>query len=529
MPNWARDCVEEMRRLNPDHDVIIHDAESIPHDLASVCVEAAPHFLSDAIRFAVLREYGGWYLDLDTWPLRPLADAERAYALDGSQFALSRMGEVGRMELAATPLCCGQGHTIASEMIEAIKSTPRVEYSSWGPILLTDVLKNRTDCVRMNAADWLPCHKRVAVDVALRIRRRGNGAARFIASGAAPETVPYAIHLFANDNSKIAWDADARNPSDKPVAWLMYFETRLPQVVHFFGAAKEGLESAGFRVARVSPTKKIADLPDLLVTWNGLRYGTNTINNCRQSGIPVLFAELGFFDRNRHWQLDHMGFCHRASWATSDRIANMATTERAFKKLNRLAPKRDLVRCRPDGVPLILGQVPNDTQLDDSEIKSPLELDKLIHRSGLHSAHFRPHPKDHKYMERKNRGKTFAQLSPKVTLSEALAESKYCITINSNSIVEALCAGVPIMAYGPSAAIEAGAVYPATIATTRDAIDAMENGWCPDQKNVDDYLCALAANQYGMDEIKRGDFWRSRLKNGEYASRWADVAKRSAP
>jgi hypothetical protein len=86
-----------------------------------------------------------------------------------------------------------------------------------------------------------------------------------------------------------------------------------------------------------------------------------------------------------------------------------------------------------------------------------------------------------------------------------LGGARFAITINSNSIVEALIAGVPCLAFGPSTAIKAGVAKQATLATLRDDIKAMRDGWVPDQADVINYLQWLACRQWSAEELARGD------------------------
>src|SRR5690554_1413112 len=86
MPDWACRNIDMFRRLNPDHRVIVHDESQLLECYRQVYQEIdEPCSRSDLVRYSVLEKHGGWYFDTDYLPLRPVADAERAWNLDGSR------------------------------------------------------------------------------------------------------------------------------------------------------------------------------------------------------------------------------------------------------------------------------------------------------------------------------------------------------------------------------------------------------------------------------------------------------------
>ena len=90
--------------------------------------------------------------------------------------------------------------------------------------------------------------------------------------------------------------------------------------------------------------------------------------------------------------------------------------------------------------------------------------------------------------------------------------ARFVITINSNSIIEALAQGVPCLAFGPSLAINAGAVHPTTMATLQEDIKEMLKGWRPAEGAVENYLQWLAARQYRYDEFMDAELVRRLLR-----------------
>jgi hypothetical protein len=101
-------------------------------------------------------------------------------------------------------------------------------------------------------------------------------------------------------------------------------------------------------------------------------------------------------------------------------------------------------------------------------------------------------------------------------LTAALAGAALVVTINSNSIVEALAAGVPCLAFGPHTAIMAGVCARATVATIReDLARAMSGANTPPLADVRRYLDHLACHQYSLLELADADFWRARIGSPE--------------
>jgi hypothetical protein len=84
MPDWAADNVRLFRRLNPDFLCQVHGEESLLPFLRPVYEAIEGDHLwsrrSDILRISVLLQHGGWYLDTDFLPLRPLAEVYRDQA-----------------------------------------------------------------------------------------------------------------------------------------------------------------------------------------------------------------------------------------------------------------------------------------------------------------------------------------------------------------------------------------------------------------------------------------------------------------
>lgn len=85
LPDWARDNIEEWKRLHPQWGCIVWDDALRPKPLLNeelyanaeryVPGHAVGQFRADILRYEILRRHGGFYADVDTRPLRPIDDA----------------------------------------------------------------------------------------------------------------------------------------------------------------------------------------------------------------------------------------------------------------------------------------------------------------------------------------------------------------------------------------------------------------------------------------------------------------------
>ncbi len=83
LPDWVVGNIETFRRHNPDHQVMVHrDASLVPPEMRAR-FDACDRYCtqSDIVRWYILREHGGWYIDTDVVCLRPLDEIVEAYEL----------------------------------------------------------------------------------------------------------------------------------------------------------------------------------------------------------------------------------------------------------------------------------------------------------------------------------------------------------------------------------------------------------------------------------------------------------------
>jgi len=240
-------------------------------------------------------------------------------------------------------------------------------------------------------------------------------------------------------------------------------------------------------------------LPDVAFIWNGIHGRRGPITGeLRQCGVPVMVMEHGFLDRLNHTQIDHAGFNHTASWAVD--IAGPAPVDgvaRFARLIETIGPSRP-VSPRSSGHILILGQVPGDAQLRDSEIHHAESLVRIVENTAGAGAElrFRPHPLD---SWRTRRGERTTTLDGE--LSDAIDAARFAITINSNSANDALLRGCPVLCLGPALYGIAGVAIQTSLVSLQRNIELMLDGWRPDSRRVLSYLHWLAARQWTIDEL----------------------------
>lgn len=126
MPDHLAANVKRWRELHPDWNTYLWNERNIPllrhvdlyrraKDL--VPADAVAQFRSDIIRYEILFDFGGFYADVDTRPLRPLGEA-----LAGREVfaAAEDRNWVGNTYLGATA-----GHPLFADLIRGLDSNVR--------------------------------------------------------------------------------------------------------------------------------------------------------------------------------------------------------------------------------------------------------------------------------------------------------------------------------------------------------------------------------------------------------------------
>lgn len=126
MPEHLQRNVMEWRRLHPEWTTYLWTEKNIPilrhtrlyrRAKDYVPADAVEQFQADIIRYELLYDFGGFYADVDTRPLRPVDSALKG--LDAFAAAEDR-NWVGNTYLGATP-----GHPIFADLIAGLDSNVR--------------------------------------------------------------------------------------------------------------------------------------------------------------------------------------------------------------------------------------------------------------------------------------------------------------------------------------------------------------------------------------------------------------------
>jgi hypothetical protein len=525
--------MDEFRRLNPHYEIRLHTDAERPQDerLAELFDQTDLHLStrSDLLRYDILYREGGWYFDVDYWPLRPLDDAERAFCLDGRRVFASRMNNprINNGMLACGPGAPGLGRVIDLCLVGGVRHGASMR-TLYGPPVWTEAAKAHPNEYTIAAWPWFHgVPDSVAAAVRGRCIRLGPGCVRNML----PETagqIPFAFHLWAHTHAASL----ERVSNEKPLVVICgKSNPREDASDRPYASTATAFGELGYRTAIVpwqdDAIDAVGDIPDVLVCWNGIRaHHARNPNKALLHGAKVFYLEHGFYDRNRHFQCDHKGILHRASWA--GKVSEPAPPE-AHKRLALWAPRIEPQRLNRGGYILVLGQVAGDSQLEDSELPGPTPLTKAVARAmaGLPvacvkpKAYFRPHPQAQAAAARSvlpilpsagDETEGYRSTKHGNGLAEALAGARFIVTINSNAIVEALIAGVPVLAFGPSIAITAGAVKQTTLATLSADLLSMIDGWRAPDEAVSNYLAHLAAHQWSVEEFGHVDVWKALIE-----------------
>ena len=530
MPEWAERNLDAFGRLNPDYEVMIHGEEvlldryrPIYDRITDLCSRA------DLLRYSALQRYGGFYFDVDFWPLRPLDDLVRAWSLNGdTMFLTEQNGHLnpalpianGVIGAAADCPACGLLNAAADEA-----ATGTLSRITFGPKIMTRLHIRNPDLFTIGEWPWFyPAGPgRAGRLYSVCADGRQDYMRRVAPTGG---QFPFAMHLWAGGHREIPQrspDMIAHLPPRTSAGPWSGLRVSFPMIqaqwddpTQCFRSICEGLAVIGCDVevrklekgCHVGGAKYDCDDPletaDLLVIWNGLKgHYRDIARAARTSGVPTLHVEHGFFDRREHVQVDHGGILHRASWC--DQLTTPAPQDGA-ERLARVWPHKLKPFRKRKGYVLVLGQIKGDAQLIDSEIREPTPLDKMLHRNlkkhGL-EGRFRPHPRSPDALGREMP----PHFCPRddTTLEEAIAGARFAVTINSNAGNECLALGCPVLCFGPALYAQAGVAPRTTQADFQKSLKAMVDGWRPTTADVRNYLHWLACRQWNQAELRQGD------------------------
>ncbi len=203
----------------------------------------------------------------------------------------------------------------------------------------------------------------------------------------------------------------------------------------------------------------------------------------RHSGSRLIMIESAFIDRKRYWQVGYGGSSGHADFrnknSPGDRWDAMDVPYKSW-------------RYQPEGYIVVCGQVPWDTQVQDTD--HALWCRKTMAFFSERRVWFRPHPRtrtDHraKYLIH------WSLYSP-INFEECCAQAKCFVTWNSTVAVDALLQGVPVIA------LDSGSIaWDMAGHSLKDVNDLVY----PDRTQ---WLHDLAYAQWTLEEMRSGLVWR---------------------
>lgn len=221
----------------------------------------------------------------------------------------------------------------------------------------------------------------------------------------------------------------------------------------------------------------------------------------------VLIMERGFINRDKYHSLGFNSTNGRATFYNKD------SPKDRFDDLNiQLAPWR----IKEDGFILLCGQVPWDSNvqhLNDPDARGKMSMSKgYLDWLGNTSEYllgkynrkivFRPHPlfSNHRYYKSvlKENSVEWSQ----VDLAEDLKGAYVCIGFNTNTLVDAVISGVPIVALDKGSMVH-------SISNNIKKLNKLK------EYNRQSLLNDIAYSQWNSEEIRNGTAWK-RLKKLRY-------------
>lgn len=252
----------------------------------------------------------------------------------------------------------------------------------------------------------------------------------------------------------------------------------------FFLQAMEGFKKAG-DAARILPTP--AGDADVYCMWGTRR--RPDLSRVLRTGKRVVIMERGYLGDRFHWtSFGYDGLNGRADFCNAN-----VPDDRAQFWIPKMKPWRD-----GGEYALVIGQVPGDMSLGDLNLGRWITETLKQALKKYPKVVYRPHPLA-------GFKQLLADIPPSVEIhkgvgiEQSLAGAICCITFSSNSAVDAVMEGVPV--------VTQGACSMASAISTKTVNDPLV---FPDRS---DWLRRIAYTQWTPEEVEAGKFW-SHLRPG---------------
>lgn len=191
---------------------------------------------------------------------------------------------------------------------------------------------------------------------------------------------------------------------------------------------------------------KILRRAKFAVIWNGRQYTQPVAKQiCRETGIPHVFMEWGYYPQATTFAFDPSGFAgdshlmHNTGWVTPEEIERVHETRRHLRQRHTPSGR---------GTVLVLSQIWADaTVLNFSNVP---DIDTLVGRAkqvaGGREVVVRAHPKAQKH-KINDPDVTVSRGGPE-TLMDDIRDADLVVGVTSTALIHAALYGVPVLALG---------------------------------------------------------------------------------
>jgi len=205
----------------------------------------------------------------------------------------------------------------------------------------------------------------------------------------------------------------------------------------------------------------------------------------------LIVVESAFLKRKEYYQIGWNGFAGHADFK------NEGVPMDRWKALGIKAKPWNMNR---NGLAVICGQLPRDTQVQDVDHLKWCRETFLWYCNRMSSrAVFRPHPRH----ENPGEYGIDPSLHDTRALKKVLEEASLIVTWNSTTAVEAVVAGVPVVACNRGSMAWPMAEHQMTL--------------CPSRPKREAWLAGLGYAQWTLEEMERGLPWRHLTRSTNYA------------
>ena len=201
MPNWAVRNINRFAMLNPGRKIYLHGKEVLLDKYKKHAAQIDPSNktgLSDLLRLSALQRFGGWYFDVDFWPLRPLKEAEKKFELNGNKLLCAYQREKGDINNAF--LHASKDSPAWADIDAALDSlkTP-YKHPMLGPKLITKAAKQSKNLHVIGREWFYPLWVKTAGAEYNRLIEGDDPEKLRHCNAETDGEMPFAMHLWANN------------------------------------------------------------------------------------------------------------------------------------------------------------------------------------------------------------------------------------------------------------------------------------------------------------------------------------------